>query len=123
MHRAGRRIGGDELDPLIDDELGDLGLPSGHGQQRLRRGVDDQQQPHRLVNLHHLQWKAGPQIALVAVHHADQPGDVVRQLGPAPEALRISLSAPRDVATLARALEAIAAAIRTVRDESATVRL
>ena len=43
--------------------------------------------------------------------------------GPAPEALRISLSAPREVATLARALETIAVAIRTVGDESATVRL
>ena len=47
------------------------------------RGLDDEQQPHRLVDLHHLPGQPGPQVAGRAVHHADERGDVVRQLGAA----------------------------------------
>ena len=86
-HRAGVGVDRDELHPAVDDQLGDFGLAAGHRQQRVGRRVDDDQQPHRLVDLHHLQRQAGAQVALVAVHHADEAGDVVRQLGAAAEDL------------------------------------
>ena len=48
------------------------GLRSMMPQHHLRRRLDDEQQPHRLVDLDHLPRQAGPQVAGRAVHHAQQ---------------------------------------------------
>ena len=60
-------------------------------QHRLGRRLDDEQQPHRLVNLDHLPRQAGAQVAGGAVHHAQQRRDVVRQLRAAAPAGRVDV--------------------------------
>ena len=87
--RGAGRIPGDELHPAIHDEP----FHGGHAVERsldLRdRSLDHDQQPHRLVDLHGLPGQAGSQIAGMAVHHADQAGDVVRQFRAAAIAPRV----------------------------------
>ena len=68
------------------------GLPCTTRQRRSARAFHDDRQSRGLVDLDHLPGKAGAQIALRAVHHAQQRGDVVRQLGAAAVSGRIDVA-------------------------------
>ena len=59
------------------------GLPCTTRQTRSASAFHDDRQSRGLVDLDHLPRKAGAQIALRAIHHAEQRRDVVRQLGAA----------------------------------------
>ncbi len=58
---------------------------------RFRR-LDDDEQPHRLVDLGHLPRQAGAEVAARPVHDPEQGGDVVRQFGPAPVPGRVGVT-------------------------------
>ena len=65
------------MDPAIFDQLPHSGQRRGRADDRFRRGLDDHEQPQRFVDLDRLPWQPGPQVAGLAVHHADQACDVV----------------------------------------------
>ena len=50
-----------------------------HLHQAFRRGLDHEENAHRLVDLDHLPRQSGSQVAGVAIHHADQAGHIVRE--------------------------------------------
>ena len=60
--------------------------------EAIARALHDDRQPRRLVDLDHLPRKTGPQIALRAVHDAEERRDVVRQLGAAAVPVRIDVA-------------------------------
>ena len=83
------RVPGRQLNPAVDHHLLHSGQPLGRLENPLRRGIDHNQQAHRLVDFDGLPGEARPQVAGVPIHHADQSGDVVRQFRAATIAQRI----------------------------------
>ena len=80
---AGLRIEAGEPDPAVSHEPFDVRVALHDAPDAIRSAFHDDRQSRGLVDLDHLPRKAGAQIALRAIHHAEQRGDVVRQFGAA----------------------------------------
>jgi hypothetical protein len=89
MNRRRLRVLGGENDPAVADQLLQrrLSLIDGGERSRVLCSTIDQQ-AHRLVDFDHLQRQAGAQVGTGALHHAEQAGQVVHDLGTAAEVLR-----------------------------------
>ncbi len=72
-----------EPDPTVSHEPLGRRIVLYDAPHALRRAFDNDREPRGLVDLDHLPRKAGAQIALRAVHHAEQRRHVVRQFGAA----------------------------------------
>ena len=74
VHLDRRRVGVEDgqLHPAVADQPADAGLRSRIRSIDLRRRLDDEQQPDRLVDLDHLPRQPGPQVARRPVHHPQQ---------------------------------------------------
>ena len=78
--RAGPRIEAGEPDPTVSHEPFDCWVAVHDAPQPIGSALHDDCQARRLVDLHHLPRKPGPQIALRPIHDAKQRRHVVRQL-------------------------------------------
>jgi len=70
--RARVRIEAREPQPAIPDEPFDRGVVPHHPFHAIARRLDDDRESRRFVDFHHLPRQPGSQIALRAVHHAEQ---------------------------------------------------
>ena len=89
VHRDGRLRGihARQADPAVLQPFLQLRVGMDDGQHHLRGVLHHEQDPDRLVDLHHLPRQPRPQVPLHPVHHPDEARHVVRQLRPAPQHL------------------------------------
>jgi hypothetical protein len=77
VNGARLRMLGGENDPAVADQFLQGWLSLVDRADDFQGLFDDHQQPHRLMDLDHLQRQAGAQVGTGALHHAEQPGQVV----------------------------------------------
>ena len=80
---SGTDVQHNEVQPHVVEEFLEIAMSLYDRADDGRTSLHDECQSHRLMDPDHLQWEAGPKIALRAVHDADESGYIMRHFGPA----------------------------------------
>src|SRR5215471_11447110 len=80
MYSARAGINRRYTNPPILDQLRQNRAGVHHFDEAFRRGLDNEKNAHRLVDLNHLPWQPYTEVAGMAVHHSHQPSHNVREL-------------------------------------------